>query len=118
MSTYTPSVSFISSITRGPLTVVQFTQNCDFTVGEIVSFRVSKASGTFELNNQQALVLAVSGNQITVDLPSQNYTPFINLGENGTQYPAMVIPSSSGIVPNSFPIQTSLEDAFDNVPNN
>jgi hypothetical protein len=116
MSSFVPQFGFISAIQLGIQTVVTFTQSIDFTVGEIVSFRVSPLSGTFELNNQQAQVLAVTSNTITVPIDSRNFTPYISLPTYGTAFPAMVVPAGSGILPNATPAQTSLFAVFDNIP--
>ena len=118
MSMFVPQFSLIESIELGQQTVVTFTAPCDFTVGEIVSFRVSPSSGTRELNNQQALVLNVTSDTITVPINSINYTPFIYNTENSLVFPAMVVPVGSGIVPNAMPPQTNLKDVFDNIPLN
>jgi hypothetical protein len=116
MSAFVPQFSLIAAIALGPQTVVTFTDDCDFTLGEIVSFRVSPPSGTKELNNQTARVLGVTNNTITVPINSTNYTPFVFHNENTLVFPAMVVPAGSGIVPGSIPPQTNLQDAFDNVP--
>ena len=118
MSSFVPQFSLIQAITLGYPTVVTFTAPCDFTVGEYVSFRVTPQSGTFELNNQRPLVQQVTTSTITVSINSTNYTPFINVPENETVYPAMVVPAGSGIIPGAIPPQTSLLDVFDNVPIN
>ena len=110
-----PSSSLIADITLGVQTVTTFTAPHDFTVGEIISFRVSRQYGTVDLNNQQALVQSISTFTITVNIDSRNYTPFVA----SPPFPetlAMVVPSGSGIVPGSFPAQTSLLDTFDHIP--
>jgi hypothetical protein len=113
---FVPQFGFISAIQLGLQTVVTFTAPIDFTVGEIVSFRVSPVSGTFELNNQQTQVLSVTSNTITVPINSTNFTPYISLPTYGIAFPALVVPVGSGILPNTRPAQTSLFDVFDNVP--
>lgn len=118
MSTFVPQYSLIESITQGVQTTVTFTADCDFTPGEIVSFRVSKQSGMYELNNIQARILAVTSDSITVGIDSRNFTEFEFIPENELVYPAMVVPAGSGLIPNSSPPTINLEDAFDNVPNN
>lgn len=118
MSVFVPTFSFISDIALGQQTVVTFTEDCDFTLGEMVSFRVSPPSGTRELNNQTTRVLGVTHNTITVPIDSTNYTPFIFHNENTLVFPAMVVPAGSGILPGAIPVQTSLQDAFDNLPLN
>ncbi len=115
-SVFVPEFSFISAITLGSPTLVTFTEDCDFTLGEIVSFRVSPPSGTRELNNQTARVIGVTHDTITVPIDSTNYTNFVFHDENTLVFPAMVVPAGSGIVPGAIPIQTTLQDAFDNVP--
>jgi len=120
-SFFYPTWSLIQSINQGVQTTVTFTAPCTFTPGEIVSFRVNKIQGMTQLNNVEARVLAVStvtnpNDTILVNIDSRNYTPFVFTPENQGIGPAMVVPSSSGIVPNSSPVATSLADAFDNVP--
>lgn len=118
MSTFVPFYSVIQSIAQGVQTVVTFTANSDFIPAQLVSFRVSKQSGMQELNNQQTLVLASTANTITVGIDSRNYTPFVFHSENGIQYPAIVVPAGSGVIPSAVPPQTQLADCFDNVPGN
>ena len=118
MSTFVPFYSVIQSIEQGVQTVVTFTANSDFIVGQLVSFRVSKQSGMQELNNQQATVLGSTPDTITVGIDSRNYTPFIYHSENSIAYPAIVVPAGSGIIPGASPPQTQLADCFDNVPVN
>jgi len=114
-STFYPLYSFISAIALGNTTVVTFTAPHDFTIGEVVSFRVSRQYGTVELNNQQPTVAGISEYTITVPIDSNNYTPFIASPSNPQQL-AMVVPSSSGVLPSIFPPQTNLEDTFDHRP--
>lgn len=114
-STFVPYYSLIADITLGPQTTVTLYDPISFTVGEVVSFRVSAQYGTVELNNQQATVIATSTYTITVPIDSTWYTPFIANPTN-PQYLAMVVPSSSGIIPGAIPPQTNLIDVFDNVP--
>jgi len=117
-SSFVPTYSLIDDIDFGLTTTVTFTADCDFTDGEIVSFRVSPASGTFELNNRQARVLSHTSDTITVDIDSNNFTPFISLSENAQVRVAMVVPVGSGIVPGTATPTMSLADVFDNVPTN
>lgn len=117
-SAFVPTYSLIDDIEFGVTTEVTFTADCDFTDGEIVSFRVSPQSGTFELNNKQARVLSHTSDTITVDIDSNNFTPFISLSENAQVRVAMVVPVGSGIVPGTYTPAMSLADVFDNVPTN
>lgn len=117
-SVFYPTKSFIESIAQGIQTVVTFTEDCDFTPGEVVSFRVSKENGMSELNNAQAVVLANTADTITIGIDSINFTPFVFMEEYEGTFPAMVIPAGSGIVPGEYPAHTSLVDSFDNIPLN
>jgi hypothetical protein len=114
-STFYPVYGVISSITLGVQTVTTFTAPHDFTVGEIISFRVSQQYGTVELNNRQANVQSITSNTITVNIDSRNYTPFIS-NPSDAQTLAMVVPSASGVIAGAIPPQTNLFDSFDNIP--
>jgi hypothetical protein len=198
LSGFYPASRLIASITNAQNAVVGFFENHDFTIGEIVSFRVSPPFGMSEMNNQQSVVIAVTPTTITTNIDSLNYTPFhlipfqipisdvlvdtpsigttrivfssnpfvngnelyiqnvqgtianainqrIFKGSNATSttidiplnsntlvysgggiatlyplsvftYPAMAVPSSSGVIPGAIPPQTNLLDAFDNIP--
>jgi hypothetical protein len=105
-----PVWEYITAISQGQTTTVTTAQNHDFSPGQIVSFRVSKPYGMVEINNLDGLILSKTDNTITVDINSLNWTAFVNAGIY-EQYPAVVVPSSSGIVPGSFPVQTNLADA-------
>ena len=117
MSFYTPSQNYISNITLGQQTVVEFSSPHDFSVGEIISFRVSKRNGTVEMNNQQSTVLESTTFTVTVPIDSLNYTPFVN-PMTILAFPAQAVPSASGIRPGLRPASTVLVDCFDNVPVN
>lgn len=114
-SGYVPFGCYINAITLGQQTIVQFTVPHDFTVGEIISFRVSSPYGTVELNNVQTRVVGITTNTVTVDIDSMNYTPFVNAGIYKA-VPAQAVPSSSGVIPNFSPPATNIYDVFDNVP--
>ena len=115
LSTFVPYYSLISDIALGVQTVVTFTAVNSFSIGQIISFRVSAQYGTVELNNLSSLVLARDDYTITVPIDSTWFTPFIPNPSN-PQALAMVVPSSSGIVPGAIPPQSNLLDVFDNVP--
>lgn len=110
-----PSYALISAITLGAQTVVTFTAPHSFTVGEIISFRVSQQYGTVEMNNRSVNVQAITSNTVTVDIDSRNYTPFI-AAPNRPETLAMVVPSASGVIEGARPAQTNLFDTFDHIP--
>jgi len=76
LSGFYPALSYISSITNAQNAVIGFPFDHDFTVGEIVSFRVSPPYGMFEINNQQSVVIDKTLTTITTRINSTDYTPF------------------------------------------
>lgn len=118
MTTYRiyPRYSQIESITNSLNAVVTFTDDHDFTDGEIVSFRVTKDFGMYEINNRSGRVLSSTDDTITVDIDTSTWTPFTIalLNDPGTT-PPVCVPSSSGLIPNQNELaQTNIRDAFDN----
>jgi len=113
-----PSKAFIQAITNAQNATVTFTADHEFTVAEIVSFRVGKQFGMSEINNVQARVLLITNDTITVDVDTTTWTPFslANLNQPGTSPPCCV-PVASGVIPfQEVMPQTTLFDAFDNRP--
>lgn len=123
-----PRWSYIANITKASQAVVYFTAKNDYTPGEIVSFRVPSEFGMDEINNQTARVLSVTNSStvssITIDLDTSGFTTFAfptSVVAAAGVDPAVVVPSSSGVVPDSVntslvqqPPGTNLRDAFDN----
>lgn len=113
-----PSKAFISAITNEQNAVVTFTEDHEFTPGEIVSFRVGKQFGMYEINNIQTKVLSITDDTITVGVDTTFWTPFTlaNLNEPGTSPPCCV-PSASGVIPfeDGTP-RVTIFDSFDNRP--
>lgn len=122
-----PRWAFIANITQATQAVVYFTGTNDYTPGEIISFRVSSAFGMSQINNKHARVLSVTNSatvsSVTVDLDTTGYTAFVfptsAVAAAGVS-PAVVVPSSSGVVPYNgsatipqSPPGTNLLDAFD-----
>ena len=109
-----PAYSLISDITLGVQTTMTFTENHNFTPGEVVSFRVNQTNGTVELNNVETIVQSITSNTITFDVNSTFFTPFI--ANQMVQYPPMCVPAGTGLVPGYNPLNnTNLADAFDNL---
>lgn len=69
-----------------------------------------------EANNAEVLVTALTPTSVTVTLDTRHFTAFVYPPVGPVQYEAVAVPSSSGVVPNSFIAMTNLQDAFDNVP--
>jgi len=110
-----PSKVQISSITNDIQADVTFTEDHDFTPGEIVSFRVGRAFGMDEINNKRAKVLSHTNDTITIDIDTSTWTAFTlaNLDTAGTS-PPMCLPSSSSVIPYQENPSVNIEDAFDN----
>lgn len=111
---YYPRYSEINAITNAAQAAVTFTEAHDFTVGEIVSFRVTKDFGMYELNNRRAKVLSTTSDSITVNIDSSTWNAFTlaNLDAEGTT-PPICVPSSSGVIDNIYTPSVNIEDAFD-----
>jgi len=113
MSYYPTSIE-ISDITNAVQPTVTFVDDHDFTIGEIVSFRVTKDFGMREINNRRAKVLSISSNTITIDIDTTTWTPFtVALLDTAGTTPPTCIPSASGAIPNADIPGTNIQDAFD-----
>lgn len=113
-----PSLSYISAITNEQNAVVTFTADHEFTLGEIVSFRVGKQFGMSEINNVHSRIFAITNDSITTNVDTTTWTPFslVNLNQPGTSPPCCV-PSASGVIPfEDVTPRVTLFDAFDNRP--
>lgn len=123
-----PHWMYIANITAAAQATVYFTTKNDFTPGEIVSFRVPSSFGMDEINNKAARVLSVTNSatvsSIVIDLDTSGFTAYaFPLSANivSVNSPAVVVPSSSGVVPFNGsatvpqePPGTNLLDSFDN----
>lgn len=116
MSTYIPALALISGITNAANAVVTFSAPHTFVNAELISFRVTKAYGMVEMNNQRAQVLSTSTNAVTVNIDSTNYTPFTTPGSLKGTTPPCAVPSSSGVDRTPVVPIMILNDAFDNEP--
>lgn len=123
-----PRYNYIAFITQATQAKVYFTAKNDFTPGEIVGFRVSSDYGMKEINNKDVRVLSVTNSatesSIVIDLDTSGFTAFsfpTSAVALAGVSPAVVVPSASGVVPDSGsatipqePPGTNLRDAFDN----
>ena len=123
MANFIPSYSLISDISQEQHAVVTFTDDHEFTVGEIVSFRVSQPYGMVEMNNRQATVADTTSDTITVPIDTTNFNAFVYPPSSDPQFLAMAVPAGSGIIPDqnnpvygASPFGTTLIDRFDHVP--
>lgn len=110
-----PQLAYITNITQANPGVITFSDDHEFTVGEIIGLRVSQPFGMIQLNNQEVRVIATSPTTVTIDVDTMHFNAFINAGTS-VQNPCIAVPSASGIVPNSPIPQTNLLDRYDNLP--
>lgn len=110
-----PKKAYINAITTAQNAVATFTEDHDFTVGEIVSFRVGSQFGMFQINNKYGVVIATTSDTITVDIDTSTWDAFdySALNDPGTS-PPIAIPGGSTKIPHSNPPEVNLLDAFDN----
>ena len=117
MAQFYPRLAYISDITNALQAVVTFTEDHTFTVGEILSFRVTPDFGMFEINNHRAIVTSATSNTVTVDISTLTWTEFnYDALDTPRTTPPTCLPSSSGVIPNSPLPQTNLLDTFDHRP--
>lgn len=110
-----PQLAYITNITQASPGVITFSGDHDFTNGEIIGLRVGQEFGMIQLNNKEVRVISTTSDTVTIDIDTRPFNPFINAGTS-VQRPCIAVPSSSGIVPNSIPRQTNLQDSYDNIP--
>lgn len=116
-SEFYPGFQFVTAVTQSFPAVMTFSEDHNFTPGEILSFRIPKNYGMYQLNNKHARVLSITSDTVTLDIETTNFDTFIYAGTDiQVAIPAMALPSSSGVVPNSTLEQTNLLDAFDDRP--
>ena len=113
--TFTPRFFYIIAITLGVRTVLQFSTDHDYVLGEYVSTRVSQPYGTKELNNVRGKIISLTSDTVTIDVDSNGFTPFI-YPVSGKNTPPVCVPAGSGIIPDFYPSTVTLEDAFDDLP--
>jgi len=109
---FIPNLQYITDITQGSPAVVTFSGDHNFTLWEWISFRIPPANGMIQLNNQKALIVALTPTTVTIAVDSLNFYPFIYVQD--PQIPCIAVPAGSGIVAGNA--MTTLEDAFDNQP--
>ena len=110
-----PQKAFINAITSAQNAVVTFTADHDITTGEIVSFRVTKSFGMFQINNEKGIVLSKTDDTITVDIDTADWDAFdYSFVDTAGTTPPLCVPCCSTKVPGSSPPGINIKDAFDN----
>ena len=110
-----PQLAYINAITNAQQAVVTFTADHDFTVGQIISFRVTPDFGMFQINLRRGTVLETTSDTVTVDIDTSDWDAFdySSLNDPGTT-PPVAVPCCSTVVPASNPPEINILDAFDN----
>jgi len=109
---FIPNLQYISNITQAFPAVVTFTTNHNFIVGEWISFRIPPPNGMIQLNNQKALIVAITPTTVSINVDTKQFYAFIMVSD--PQVPCVAVPAGSGIPPGTAYV--TLEDAFDNEP--
>ncbi len=117
-SVFSPFKSNITNITNAQEAVVTVDDASSYSVGEIVSFRVSKPYGMTEINNLSARIVSIASNDVTVEVDTLGWNAFVYPPVGTVEVPALLVPAGSGIVPDSAIPMTNLQDTFDNKPLN
>ena len=127
-SLFYPRWAYIANITQATQAVVYFTAMNNFTPGENISFRVPTPWGMTQMNDVVARILSVTNSatvsSVTIDYNTTGFSAFTfptSAQAAAGISPAVVVPSSSGVVPNAgsatspqMPEGTNLLDSFDN----
>ena len=110
-----PRRALINALTNAQQAVATFTADHDFSLGEVVSFRVTRNFGTFQINNRNGTVVATTSDTITVDIDSSDWDTFdFSVLDNAGTTPPHCVPCCSKRVPGSEPPRINILDAFDN----
>jgi hypothetical protein len=110
-----PEKAFVSDITNAKEAVVTFTADHDFSLGEIISFRVTRQFGMIEINQKVGKVIGLTSDTVTVDIDTSTWTPFdYSLIDTAGTSPPLCVPVGSGIIPGEYVPTINIEDAFDN----
>lgn len=110
-----PQSSYINAITNAQEAVVTFVASHDFTIGQIISFRVTPDFGMFQLNLKRGTVLTTTSDTVTVDIDTADWDAFDYSALNDPRTtPPVAVPCCSTIVPGSKPPEINILDAFDN----
>jgi hypothetical protein len=109
-----PQWHYIIAITNDVRAQVETDSSHGFVDGQIVSFRVTKPFGMFEINNMQTQVTVISSTVFETEINTSFWNEFIYPASEDKVTPPTVVPVGSGVVQAFVPYVT-LDDAFDRV---
>lgn len=114
MTKYIPNIVYISSIVPdGKKSVVTFTENHNFNIGNLGRFIIPSNFGMTELDGKIAAISAITSNTATFDIDTRSFTDFSVPGSYYT--PAQIIPSGDenfGLPDGSNPDPIGIYGAF------
>lgn len=94
-----PQLAYINAITNAQQAVVTFTADHDFTIGQVISFRVTPDFGMFQINYRHGTVQETTSDTVTVNIDTSDWDAF--------DYSAL---NTAGTTPPTV----NILDAFDN----
>ena len=116
---YQPRRFQISNISRGTSTTVTTSVSHDNVVGQAIRILIQPYYGTFQLNEQQGLVISVpSSNQVVVNINSSSYNAFVpspSYNKNPPQIVAIGDQQSGPINTGRTNNQTYIDGSFINI---
>ncbi len=110
-----PAFRYIIAITNAQYATVTFSEDHHYSIGEIVSFRVTQPFGMVEINNLQSSIISFTSDSITVGIDTTFWTPFVYPATVDKYTPPVCVPSASGVIKDLYTPTMNLEDCFDNV---
>jgi len=116
---YQPSRFVISAISLGQTTTITTSVDHNYVIGQQVRIIIPPTYGTRELNEQDPYVIAIpSANQVTVNVVSQNYFPFIASPAYGPTPPAILAIGdiNTGIISTTGRAQANNNNALTSIP--
>ncbi len=109
-------VQTISSITNAFPMVVTTLNDHGYVAGMMVRFLIPIQFGMVQLNTENAQVISLTNNTLTINLDSTNFTPFAYPTPLPNAYtPPSVIPNSSGAYLPPLPLSYGNQDSFEGV---
>jgi hypothetical protein len=109
---FVPKYFLIQSVAKGRNTVVTFTADHDYSVGEYISFRCDQKNKMVEINQKRGKILEMTSDTITVDIDSTNYTDF--MFDLSVAILPIAVPAGSGVGIGEYVATVILSDVFDN----
>jgi len=106
----------IESITQSNPCVVTTIYRHHYPAGSRVRFQIPGMFGMVQLNEVEVQILSITNNTLTVNVDSNNFSPFAYPSPLPEAYtPPVVIPDSSGAYLPPLPLPYGNQDSFEGV---